>query len=112
MIGQLVDREVGGPCRRSPETDLDQEFAHVFTFAGPGRRPVCIDFVISQQATVSLQMRTAPSRVSDDRIQSFDVELIQVAARKRPRSLCFTIMSMERSATRLNGRGVYFAPVG
>ena len=57
-------------------------------------------------------MRTASGRVGDDRIQSFDVEQVQVAPGQSTRSLGFTIVSMERSATELNGRRVHFASVG
>src|ERR1700733_7767469 len=56
-------------------------------------------------------MRAAPGRIGDDRIQSLDIEEVEVALSKCPRSLSFTVVSVERSATELNCRRVHFAAV-
>ena len=56
-------------------------------------------------------MRAASGRIGDDRIQSLDIEEVEVALSKCPRSLRFTVVSVERSATELNRRRVHFASV-
>src|ERR1700685_3384448 len=56
-------------------------------------------------------MRAAPGRIGDDRIQSLDIEEVEVALSKCPRSLSFTVVSVERSATELDRRRVHFASV-
>src|SRR5690625_1197734 len=96
-------------CLRRSYADFIKPFRDVANFPRPFSSFLRISRIFFQQAIVMLQMRTASGRIRDNRIERIEIKLIDISLRQLFCQLPFAVVTMKRTATRLQTRRHDFA---
>ena len=100
------------PDLRPSEIDQTEPFMDVADFPCPRARPLGIPSVVGQQDAIALEMRTAASRVCNDRIERTAIKGINLLAGEILSQLNLSVVRVQRTTAILNGWRADLAAVG
>ena len=111
MAGVVVGRAHGKRTRRRRESDSGEIFARVADPLAEAVRPVGPGRIVLQQPAVLLQVRTAPRRIHDERVDGESLEVGDVPLGQRAGVAALAGVGVERAAAGLRGRDEDLDPI-